>query len=111
MKSVRIIALAFCLALLAGPGPLHLQAQTGAAKTGKTADKAKADKSASASAELIDINRASAAELRTLPGIGDAYSNAIIKHRPYKNKTQLRSQGVIPLSAYEKIKDKIIAKQ
>jgi competence protein ComEA len=59
---------------------------------------------------LIDVNHATAAELRTLPGIGDAYSLAIIKHRPYKNKTQLRSQGVIPLAAYVKIKDRIIAK-
>jgi DNA uptake protein ComE-like DNA-binding protein len=62
-------------------------------------------------AELVDINHATLAELRTLPGVGEAYSLAIVKHRPYKNKTQLRSKGVIPLAAYKKIKDKIIAKQ
>ena len=64
-----------------------------------------------AATDLIDINRATAAELKTLPGIADAYSAAIIKNRPYKNKTQLRSKGVIPLAAYNKIKDRIIAKQ
>lgn len=64
-----------------------------------------------ASGDLIDVNHATAAELKALPGIGDAYSLAIVKHRPYKNKTQLRSMGVIPPATYEKIKDKIIAKQ
>jgi DNA uptake protein ComE-like DNA-binding protein len=62
-------------------------------------------------AGLIDINGASAADLKTLPGIGDAYSAAIIKNRPYKNKTQLASRHVIPQATYEKIRDKVIAKQ
>ena len=62
-------------------------------------------------AELVDINRATLAELKTLPGVGEAYALAIIKHRPYKNKTQLRSKRAIPLAAYKKIKDQIIAKQ
>ncbi len=60
---------------------------------------------------LVDINHATLAELRTLPGVGEAYSLAIVKHRPYKNKTQLRSKGAIPLAEYKRIKDRIIAKQ
>lgn len=59
----------------------------------------------------VDINSATAPQLKTLPGIADAYAAAIIKNRPYRNKTQLRSKGVIPLAAYKKIKDKIIARQ
>jgi DNA uptake protein ComE-like DNA-binding protein len=70
-----------------------------------------AGSAAGGGAELIDVNHATVAELRTLPGIGDAYAAAIVKHRPYKNKTQIRSKGVIPLAAYRKIEDKIIAKQ
>jgi DNA uptake protein ComE-like DNA-binding protein len=62
-------------------------------------------------AELVDINHATLVELKTLPGVGEAYALAIIKHRPYKNKTQLRSKGAIPLAAYRKIKNQIIAKQ
>ncbi|MGD1069323.1 MAG: helix-hairpin-helix domain-containing protein [Bryobacteraceae bacterium] len=62
-------------------------------------------------AELVDINKATAAELKTLPGIADAYAAAIIAGRPYRNKTQLRSKGVIPLAAYKRIEDKIIARQ
>jgi DNA uptake protein ComE-like DNA-binding protein len=84
------------------------------AKSGpaKTAGSAKTGSSAAAApAGSIDINHASKADLQTLPGIGDAYANAIIKNRPYKNKTQLRSRNVIPDATYNKIKDKIIAKQ
>ena len=67
--------------------------------------------SAQAIRELVDINRASAVELKTLPGIQDAYAAAIVKNRPYKNKAQLLSKQIIPEAAYGKIKNKIIAKQ
>jgi DNA uptake protein ComE-like DNA-binding protein len=63
------------------------------------------------SADLIDINRAGSEELKTLPGIADAYANAIIRNRPYKNKAQLLSHKVIPRAAYAKIKALIIARQ
>lgn len=78
----------------------------------KSAGGAKAANTASvASAGVVDINHASKDDLKALPGIGDAYANAIIRNRPYKNKTQLRSRNVIPDATYNKIKDKIIAKQ
>jgi DNA uptake protein ComE-like DNA-binding protein len=60
---------------------------------------------------LIDVNHASLAELKTLPGIQDAYATAIVRNRPYKNKAQLLSKQVIPEAAYQKIRRKIIAKQ
>ncbi len=60
---------------------------------------------------LVDINRASTAELKSLPGIKDAYAAAIVKNRPYKNKKQLLSKQVIPEAAYGKIKSRIIAKE
>ncbi|MCX6715394.1 MAG: helix-hairpin-helix domain-containing protein [Candidatus Taylorbacteria bacterium] len=62
-------------------------------------------------AELIDINTATKAELSALPGIGDAYSQKIIDGRPYAKKDQLKSKKIIPGATYDKIKDKIIAKQ
>ena len=61
--------------------------------------------------DQIDINSASANELKALPGIGEAYSAAIIKNRPYANKRQLVSRKVIPQATYDKISDRIIAKQ
>lgn len=64
-----------------------------------------------AKAELIDINKATKAELSALPGIGDTYSQKIIDGRPYTGKDQLKSKKIIPGATYDKIKDKIIAKQ
>jgi competence protein ComEA len=61
--------------------------------------------------ELVDINSASEAELKGIPGLGDAYVAKIVVNRPYANKTQLKSRKIIPDAVYEKIKDLIIAKQ
>lgn len=64
-----------------------------------------------AKTELLDINTASVDDLKALKGIGDAYSAAIIKGRPYKGKDELVQKKIIPEKTYAAIKDKIIAKQ
>lgn len=61
--------------------------------------------------ELVNLNTATASQLKTLPGISDAYALKIINGRPYARKDQLKFKKVIPDTAYEKIKDMIIASQ
>jgi competence protein ComEA len=60
---------------------------------------------------LVDINSATAADLKGLPGVSDADSAKIIQGRPYADKNQLVSRHVVSEATYDKIKDHVIAKQ
>ncbi|MCO5353674.1 MAG: helix-hairpin-helix domain-containing protein [Bryobacteraceae bacterium] len=50
-------------------------------------------------------------ELKKLPGIGEAYAAKIVKGRPYRGKNELVQRKVLPEGVYEKIKDRVVARQ
>jgi DNA uptake protein ComE-like DNA-binding protein len=87
------------------------KAEPAAAKKDAAPATAKKDAAPAAKGDLIDINTASEAELKAIPGIGDAYAKKIVEGRPYKKKDQLTSRKILPADVYAKVKDKIIAKQ
>jgi len=59
---------------------------------------------------LLDINTATPAQLKSLPGMGDAYVRRIVEGRPYTAKNQLVTRGILPQAAYDRISSTIIAK-
>lgn len=107
-KMLAVIAM-LAVASLA-PLPAWADNPKAAEKPAAKEEKA-AEKKAAPKAELIDINSATAEQLQTLTGIGDAYSKKIIEGRPYKGKDELVRKKIIPQATYDKIKDQIIAKQ
>lgn len=90
---------------------LAAEPATKSTKPAKAPAKTETTKPATTKQGPVDINTASDAELKAIPGLGDAYIAKIVVNRPYANKAQLVSRKVLPESVYAKIKDRIIAKQ
>ena len=109
-KLATLTAAALTLGLLAS-APSMAQAPAPAAAPSKMAPAPASKMAPAPKAELLDLNSASIETLETLPGIGKAYSAAIVKGRPYKGKDELVQKKIVPEKTYEGIKDKVIAKQ
>jgi len=114
--SIVVVALVSCALPLAAQTAKPATGTTAkpAAKPSGAAKPAAAQKPAaekSTATKLLDLNSASKADLESLPGIGEKYSQKIIDGRPYQRKDQLVSKKIIPQGTYDKIKDQLIATQ
>jgi competence protein ComEA len=59
--------------------------------------------------DALDINTATPAQLRALPGMGEVYARRVIEGRPYTAKNQLARRGVLPQEEYERIAPLVVA--
>jgi DNA uptake protein ComE-like DNA-binding protein len=98
MKLARLVAV-ILVALLTGQPGMSVTVKSQAKSTGLV------------HVRLVDVNHASLDQLKSLPGIQEALAAKIVKNRPYANKAQLSSKGVISAATYKRIRSRIIAKQ
>jgi DNA uptake protein ComE-like DNA-binding protein len=116
------ISLALTTAALLLGSHLAFAASTQAVAPQVSASKAKASPNSAkgkpvarsklvAKGKLVDINGASSAELKKLPGVNDATAAKIIAGRPYGSKAWLVSHNIVDRATYEGLKENVIAKQ
>ena len=109
------VILTTALLLLGADLSLADEAKTGeatAASKQSKADKQKeisARRKAVAKIKPVNINSASAEQLKKLPGIGDAEAAKIIAGRPYGSKAWLVTNNIISEGLYDSLKTLIAA--
>lgn len=57
--------------------------------------------------QTIDLNRASRADLASLPGMDDRKANRVIAERPYASAHQLVTRHVLSEDEYSRIEDRV----
>jgi DNA uptake protein ComE-like DNA-binding protein len=60
-------------------------------------------------AAMVDINTASASDLKALPGMTDAETAKIVQGRPYKDPSDLVAKKILSDAEFAKIKDRVTA--
>ena len=113
MRRFALVTLTLLFALTVLNPPLAEAQSTKAQPPAKAEQKAAPAPAAqpAAKTEPLDINSASVDELKTFPGIGDAYSKKIVEGRPYKRKDELVQKKIVLQATDDKIKEQIVAKQ
>ena len=60
-------------------------------------------------AATVDINSATASDLKALPGVNDAEAAKIVQGRPYRDTSDLVSKKIMTEAAFAKVKDHVVA--
>jgi len=115
MKRGVIHALLIAAVLLPAVG-VCVAAESKAATGESTGAPKAAEKSAKAQKPVtpdnpVDINSASKAQLKRIPGVDDALADKIIAGRPYLSKAHLVTRNILSGVHYAQVKDLIIARQ
>ena len=57
--------------------------------------------------DMVDLNTATASELKALSGLSEGDAAKIIQGRPYADKSQLVAKKIVSEATYDKIKDRV----
>jgi DNA uptake protein ComE-like DNA-binding protein len=106
---LSILALTIAGPVLAADPPATSSADHNPAAPAAAAKPAASPKMTVTPAAVVDINSATAADLKTLPGITEAEAAKIVQGRPYKEPSDLVSKKILPESEFGKIKDRVTA--
>jgi DNA uptake protein ComE-like DNA-binding protein len=60
--------------------------------------------------EPLNINEASATQLRTLPGVTTQQATMIVEYRPYKSTRDLVRKRILSGAEYDRLKNQIFVK-
>jgi len=58
---------------------------------------------------VLDLNSATETELCRLPGLNESKARRVIEGRPYKNREELVTRGILSQAEYDDIKDRLSA--
>ena len=108
----RWISLSLASGLLLGSPLARAADEAKPAAKPATAQPAKPQPKATAPAKKpkpVDINSATAEQLKTVPGVDEALAEKVIQNRPYPTRAYLVTKGVYSQSDYYKIKDYFVA--
>jgi len=105
IAAASVLSVSVCVAAESKAAPGEASSAPKAAEKG-----AKAKKPATPD-NPVDINSASKAQLKRIPGVDDAVADKIIAGRPYLSKAHLVTRNIISGTHYAQVKDLIIARQ
>jgi DNA uptake protein ComE-like DNA-binding protein len=91
--------------------PKNTAARAARAKDIAAKAKVRAKAKAEADAKAVDVNSATKDQLKTLPGITDAYADKIIAGRPYLSKAFLVTKNILPNDLFQTLRKRIVARQ
>jgi DNA uptake protein ComE-like DNA-binding protein len=95
--------------LAAEPAATMPQPAPAATAPAKPAAAAPMTQTAAPKTATVDINNATAADLKALPGVSDSDAGKIVQGRPYKDPSDLTVKKILSDTEYTKIKDRLVA--